>query len=98
MKGDRGPAIKDPTSLLERGNAAASCAKALRFTMPMVLDEMDDRIAKAYGGWPDRLYIVDRFGRIAYRGGPGPGGFLPDQMEEALKELLASLDVPRMRV
>ena len=40
------------------------------------------------GGWPDRLYIIDRTGRVAYQGGPGPAGFKPDLMEQQLKKVL----------
>ena len=68
---------------------ASTCAKALNFTMPMLIDELDDGAAKAYGGYPDRLYIVGKDGRVAFQGGPGPRGFRPDEMEKALKEQLA---------
>ena len=39
----------------------------------------------AYAGWPDRLYVVGADGRIVYRGGPGPGGFRPQEVEEWLR-------------
>jgi hypothetical protein len=30
---------------------------------------------KDYSSWPDRLYVVDQDGKVAYKGGPGPQGF-----------------------
>ena len=56
--------------------------------MPMVVDEMDDRVGHAYSAMPDRLYIVDRSGRIAYKAGRGPSGFKPEEMEQSLMMLL----------
>jgi len=53
-------------------------------TMPLLIDTMDDRVGHAYSGMPDRLYVVDRSGRIAYQGGRGPFGFRPGEMEQAL--------------
>ena len=83
--------IKDPRSLIDREKVAGSCASNLHFTMPLLIDEMDDRVAKAYGGFPDRIYIVGKDGRIAYQGGPGPFGFKPDEMEKKLQRHLAEL-------
>ena len=52
--------------------------------MPMVVDSMDDRVGHAYSGMPDRLYVIDRGGKVAYKGGRGPFGFKPGEMEQAL--------------
>ena len=89
LRGGRGPQIDDPKTLLERQEVAKKCAGAVRFTMPMVIDTLDDVAASAYAGHPDRLYIVGKDGRIAYKGGRGPRGFKPDEMEKSLQELLA---------
>jgi alkylhydroperoxidase family enzyme len=56
--------------------------------MPLVVDEMDDRVGHAYSGMPDRLYLIDRKGRIAYKGGRGPFGFKPGELEQSLVMLL----------
>ena len=53
--------------------------------MPTVIDREDNRANKAYAGWPDRLYVVGIDGRVAYRGGPGPGGFRVNEVEDWLK-------------
>jgi hypothetical protein len=72
----------------ERCDAAAACGACLKMTIPMVVDEMDDRVGIAYSGMPDRLYLVDAQGYVAYKGGRGPFGFKPSEMEQALIMLL----------
>src|SRR5262245_50693874 len=56
--------------------------------MPMVVDTLDDRVGHAYSGMPDRLYVIDKGGRVAYQGGRGPFGFKAGEMEQALIMLL----------
>ena len=56
--------------------------------MPMVVDRIDNAVASAYGGWPDRLYLVRRDGRIAYQGGEGPFGFKPAELALAIEREL----------
>ena len=80
--------IDDPTTLLERREVAESCVTDLDIDIPTIIDDMNDSIAKNYKSHPDRLYVVGKDGNISFRGGPGPGGFKPSQMETALvKEL-----------
>jgi len=57
--------------------------------MQTVVDGVDNAVASAYGGWPDRLYLVRSDGRIAFRGGEGPFGFKPDELERAIERELA---------
>jgi len=80
--------IKDPTSKFERFQVANTCVNDLDISIPCLLDDMKNSTAVAYKGHPDRLYIVGKDGRIAYRGGPGPRGFKPLEMEEALRNEL----------
>lgn len=82
--------IKQPTSIEERCSVAEKFCEAMEIGIPVVVDKIDNRVGDAYASWPDRLYIVDRDGRIAYQGGPGPFGFNPREMEQAL--LLMLLD------
>ena len=83
-----GVAVDEPRSDEDRREVAATCATALRLRMPMVVDAVDNAVASAYGGWPDRLYLIGRAGRIAYRGGEGPFGFKPKELEAAIEEHL----------
>ena len=49
---------------------------------------IDDRVGHAYSGMPDRLYLIDREGKVAYKGGRGPFGFKPAELEQSLVMLL----------
>ena len=86
---DDGIALVDPTSASERESAAEACAVRLRISMPVLLDGLDDEVARQYGGWPDRLYLVDRDGCIAFQGGEGPFGFKPDELGAAIETELS---------
>ncbi len=57
-----------------------------------VVDGVDDVANQAYAGWPDRLYLVGKAGKIAYAGGRGPFGFKPDELEAAITGELAKIE------
>jgi alkylhydroperoxidase family enzyme len=93
MSNDRaGIVIKQPAAQGERDEVAHKCCSALAITMPMVVDDIDDRVGHLYSGMPDRLYVLDRNGRVAYKSGRGPFGFKPGEMEQSLDLVL--LDRP----
>jgi type I thyroxine 5'-deiodinase len=52
-----------------------------------VLDEFDNTTEKAYTGWPDRIYLIDANGRVAFKSKPGPFGFKPELLSNALAQL-----------
>ena len=79
---------QSPTDLKSRTEIAEVCVVRLGIKLPAVVDRFDDRTEKAYSGWPDRLYLIDRDGRIAYKSRPGPFGFEPADLEAALRGLL----------
>ena len=53
-----GIAVEDPKTDDERRSVAAACGVSLRMRMPMAIDHVDNAVASAYGGWPDRLYLI----------------------------------------
>jgi hypothetical protein len=83
-----GISIPQPRQQAERVAVAATCCSSLEITMPLLVDEPDDRVGHAYSGMPDRLYVIDCEGRVAYKSGRGPFGFLPGETEQALIMLL----------
>ncbi len=82
--------LHDPRNLEERRQIAGQCEMTLEYGIRTYVDEMDDAVMSAYAAWPERLYLVDREGCIAYAGGPGPGGFSPGELKEAIDTLLAT--------
>jgi len=80
-----GVVLRDPRSNSERAQVAESCVRKLGIRFPALIDGVDNTVERAYTGWPDRLFLIDREGRVAYKSEPGPFGFKPAQLEAALK-------------
>lgn len=80
--------IKDPKTLEKRREVARELASQFKVSLPIFVDALDDRVERAYTGWPDRLYVIDTRGRIAYKGGPGPRGFRVSEIPPVLDRLL----------
>jgi hypothetical protein len=88
--GNGNPILLDPTTGEERREVAKVCMAKLELEgIPALVDDMDDTANEAYAGWPDRLYLVGKDGRVAYHGGRGPFGFDPDELEAAIQAELA---------
>jgi hypothetical protein len=79
-----GVLVASARSFGDRENAANTCVVKLGIHIPALVDDMDDSTERAYTGWPDRLYVIDRDGRVAYKSGAGPFGFHPDEMAKVL--------------
>jgi hypothetical protein len=86
---DEGLYVSDPQTRGEREGVAETCATRFALDMPVLVDGVGDEVARLYGGWPDRLYLIGADGRIAYQGGPGPFGFRVDELESAIERELA---------
>jgi hypothetical protein len=84
-----GVAVHEPTTDEERRAVATMCVANLELSMLTVIDGVDNAVASAYGGWPDRLYLIGTDGRIAYQGGEGPFGFKPGELGRAIERELA---------
>ncbi len=76
-----------PRNEEDRAFIAGACIRKLGIKIPAVLDEFGNSTEQAYTGWPDRLYLIDKAGRVAYKSKPGPFGFEPGELEAALKNL-----------
>jgi len=74
--------------LEERFAAAREGVERLGLTMPVLVDGMDDAVSEVFAAWPERLYVAETGGRLAYVGGPGPFEFEPDTAASALDGLL----------
>ena len=79
--------VANTPSDAKRTEVANVCVVKLGIKMPAIVDTVDDRVERAYTGWPDRLYVIDKDGRVAYKSGAGPFGFKPEEVEATLKQL-----------
>ena len=92
MGGNGHPLVEEPITAEERAAVATQCMTKLDMSpMRMLMDDMEDSTGWDYAAWPDRLFLVDLKGKIAYSGARGPMGFRPDQLEQAIR---AELGLP----
>ena len=71
----------------ERASVAQACMLRLELAMPTLLDDMENSTDLAYAALPERLYVVDTDGAVAYKSGPGPFGFDVDAWEQVISDL-----------
>jgi hypothetical protein len=76
-----------PASQDQRTSIARTCVRKLAIKFPAVLDEFGNSTERAYTGWPDRLYLIDALGKVAYKSKPGPFGFKPEELAAALERV-----------
>jgi len=78
---------EDPRAYEDRAELASTCAVNLGIEFPALVDGIDNATEQAYTGWPDRLYLIDKEGRVAYKSAAGPFGFRPADLEAAINKL-----------
>ena len=76
--------VSSPKTVEERAAVAGTCLVRLGVKLPAVIDGPDDSVERAYTRWPDRLYLIDTEGRVAYKSAAGPFGFNPQDLEAAI--------------
>jgi hypothetical protein len=77
----------NPKTDEERALVAGACVRKLGIKFPAIIDGIENRTEIAYTGWPDRMYLIDGDGKVAYKSKPGPFGFKPKELEAAIKRL-----------
>jgi iodothyronine deiodinase-like protein len=73
-----------PKTLEQRVAIANDFTKRFKFPLPFGIDDMSNAADAAYAAWPERIYIIDQGGHIAYRGGIGPFNYKPAEAHEWL--------------
>lgn len=76
-----------PKSAEERASLAGTCVRKLGIKFPALVDGYDNVVEKTYSGWPDRIYLIDKDGRISYKSKAGPFGFHADELRSALEKV-----------
>ena len=69
-----------PRNLGDRLTIANDFIKRFNYPVPFGVDDMNNAANDAYAAWPERLYILDEYGKIAYRGGNGPFNYNPKEV------------------
>lgn len=68
-----------PTTFPQRVAIANDFVTRFHFPLPIAIDPMSNAADHIYGGWPERIYIIDEQGKIVYRGGLGPFNYHPEE-------------------
>jgi hypothetical protein len=79
-----GVVFEQPRTEGERESLAEACVLHLNLSIPTLVDGMTNEVDRAYAALPDRMYLIDAEGRVAYRSEPGPWGFKPEELEALL--------------
>jgi hypothetical protein len=66
--------IPQHTTLDGRTEAAAACGRTLKLSMPIAVDGIDNKVGRAYAGWPNRMVVVGTDGKLQYASDPSPRG------------------------
>ena len=78
----------NPKHYDERTNLAGTCAINLGIEFPALVDTIENTTEIAYTAWPDRLYVIDSAGRVAFKSDAGPFGFRTELLSDALERLV----------
>ena len=73
-----------PKTLGQRVVIAKDFTARYKFPLPFGIDDMGNAADAAYAAWPERLYIIDETGHVAYRGGMGPFNYKPAEVRDWL--------------
>ncbi len=77
-----------PKTMEERAQVAEACMLRLELVLPTLLDDMDNSTDRSYAAHPERLYVIDRQGAVAFQSGPGPFGFDVASWEQAIETIV----------
>jgi hypothetical protein len=80
--------IPQAADLTGRTESAAACQRTERLKMPVAVDTLDNRVGKAYAGWPNRMVVVGTDGKIVYASPAAPRGTNAQQLHTWLDENL----------
>jgi len=89
-----GVCYPQPKTLAQRVAIANDFVRRFHYRMPLAVDPIENPADRLYAGWPERFYIVDESGVIAYKGKTGPFGYHPEEVEAWLAQRFPE-DTPR---
>jgi type I thyroxine 5'-deiodinase len=83
---DQNVCYAQPHTTEQRVAVANDFIQRFHFPVPFSVDDMHDIADHAYSAWPERIYIIDEQGKIAYRGGIGPFNYHPPEARSWLEK------------
>lgn len=86
-----------PRNLADRLAIANDFTKRFNYPVPFGVDDMNNAANNAYAAWPERLYIIDETGKIAYRGGMGPFNYNPAEVRSWLAARYGEMKHPEAK-
>jgi len=69
--------VEDPKTFEARAAVARKSRLQMRLPFTVLVDSMEDPTATRWAGWPIRLFVVGKDGKVAYAGAQGPWGYRP---------------------
>ena len=75
-----------PTTFDERLEIARSFLEEMGVETTTLVDDIRNTANACYAAWPERIYIIETDGTIAYKGGMGPFYFEPEDIDRYLSE------------
>jgi len=77
---EQGVCYAQPVTFDDRVRIARDFVERCEYDIPLAIDRIDNSANEIYAGWPERLYVIDADGRIAYKGETGPFGYHPEEV------------------
>jgi hypothetical protein len=79
-----------PKTQSARVMIANDFVKRFQYNIPLLVDPIQNPANAAFSAWPERFYIIDEQGTIAYKGEPGPFGYKPEEVVQWLEKRFPS--------
>jgi type I thyroxine 5'-deiodinase len=76
-----------PKTFEARTDLARTFVDRMGVETETLVDDIRNTAMACYAAWPERIYVIDRDGRIVYKGGVGPFYFAPDELREFLQTM-----------
>ena len=79
--------FKQPPTFEARMDLARTFVDRMQVETETLVDDIRNTAAACYAAWPERIYVINRAGRIIYKGGIGPFYFEPDDLRRFLEKM-----------
>jgi tetratricopeptide (TPR) repeat protein len=76
--------LPDPATFEQKCKYANSCRLKLQIPFVVAVDRLDNATERAYAGWPSRVYLLDKQGRVAFNSPLDEFSFQAAALESAL--------------